>query len=182
MGYVADAPGAHKVGIKLGCLAAGTRQHTNCKVEYWRFDCGSTFSGSKLKGNQSISEQAAGSRGELRYEGGGTIDITGNPSVAPSKLPSALQSYASLFANMAIYKIPDPDTSKNGPNDITIGGTSNINFKGTMYLPSANVTFQGNPTINLAGATGCGELIAKSVAFNGNATLNSNGWPIRRRP
>ena len=30
-----------------------------------------------------------------------------------------LQSYASLFANMAIYKIPDPDQSKNGPNDIS---------------------------------------------------------------
>jgi hypothetical protein len=120
--------------------------------------------------------------GSLDTKGGGTIDITGNPSVAPSKLPSALQSYVSLFANMAIYKIPDPDTSKNGPNEITIGGNSNITFKGTMYLPTANVTFQGNPTIDLGGTTGCGELIAKSVAFNGNATLNSNGCSAATKP
>ena len=83
----------------------------------------------------------------LKATGGSSINTSANPSVAASQLPPALQSSASLFANMAIYKIFDPDQSKNGPNDITIGGNSNINFKGTMYLPNANVTFQGNPTV-----------------------------------
>jgi hypothetical protein len=113
----------------------------------------------------------------IKMNGTGSINVTGNPSVSASQLPSALQSKAALFSDMAIYKIPDPDTSKNGPNDITFGGTSNINFKGVMYLPSANVTFQGNPTIDLGGGSGCGELISASLAFNGNATFNSTGCP-----
>ena len=99
-------------------------------------------------------------------KGGGRIDVTGNPSVATSQLPSVLQPYASLFANMAIY-----DQSN---VDVTIGGNSQIAFKGNMYLPNAAVTFQGNPTISLSGG-GCGELIAKSIAFNGNATFDSTG-------
>jgi hypothetical protein len=54
------------------------------------------------------------------------------------------------------------------------GGTSNINLTGNIYAPTAAVTFQGNPTLNLGGNS-CGELIAASVAFNGNATLNDAG-------
>jgi hypothetical protein len=113
----------------------------------------------------------------IKATGGSLITVTGNPSVAATQLPPAFQPYTSLFADMAIYKIPDPDTSKNGPNDMTFGGTSGINLSGIMYLPSANVTFQGNPTIALAGGTACGELIAASVAFNGNATFDSTGCP-----
>ncbi len=55
-------------------------------------------------------------------------------------------------------------------------------FHGNIYAPTADVTFQGNPTIDLGGANGCGELIAKSVAFNGNATLNSNGCSAATKP
>ena len=44
----------------------------------------------------------------------------------------------------------------------------------TSTRRTRHVTFQGNPTINLGG-NGCGELIAKSVAFNGNATFDNNG-------
>ncbi|MBR1266154.1 hypothetical protein JQ629_01380 [Bradyrhizobium sp. AUGA SZCCT0222] len=95
-------------------------------------------------------------------KGSGTIIMKGNTSVAPTQLPSVLQPYASLFANMSIY---DRDTSP-----VRFGGTSQITFNGTMYLPNVDVTFQGNPTIN-----GCGELIAKSIAFNGNATFDSTG-------
>jgi len=95
-------------------------------------------------------------------KGTGTINITGNSSVAASQLPTALQSYASLFANMAIY-----DQSSAA---VSIGGSSDLSFNGNMYLPNAAVTFQGNPTVN-----NCGELIAASIAFNGNATLDNTG-------
>jgi hypothetical protein len=105
---------------------------------------------------------------ELDTKGGGSITVTGNPSVAASQLPPALQSYASLFANMAIY---DRSTL-----DVTFGGNSNINFTGNMYLPNAAVTFQGNPTVNA-----CGELIAKSVAFNGNATFDNTGCSAEQK-
>ena len=108
-------------------------------------------------------------------KGGGTLTLTG-PTTAPStsSLPAALQSYASLFQNMAIY-----DASATA---VQFGGNSNINLSGNIYAPNADVTFQGNPTIDLGGGTGCGELIAKSVAFNGNATLNSNGCSAATKP
>ncbi|MBR1210294.1 pilus assembly protein TadG-related protein [Bradyrhizobium sp. JYMT SZCCT0180] len=116
----------------------------------------------------------------LKVTGNSALNLTGNPSVATSQLPSALQPHASLFANMALYKVTDPDTSKNGPNDVQLGGTSGINLKGIMYLPSANVAFQGNPTLNLAGGA-CGELISKSVEFNGNATFDTTGCPSQTK-
>jgi hypothetical protein len=56
------------------------------------------------------------------------------------------------------------------------GGNSNISITGNIYAPTAAVTFQGDPTISLGGgATGCGQLIAASVAFNGNATFDDSG-------
>ena len=72
--------------------------------------------------------------------------------------------------NMAMY-----DASA---TPVQFGGNSNINLTGNIYAPTADVTFQGNPTIDLGGGTGCGELIAKSVAFNGNATLDGSGCPL----
>ncbi|MBR1229483.1 hypothetical protein JQ600_31830 [Bradyrhizobium sp. AUGA SZCCT0176] len=116
----------------------------------------------------------------LKVTGNSALNLTGNPSVATSQLPSALQPHASLFANMALFKVTDPDTSKNGPNDVQLGGTSGIELKGIMYLPSANVTFQGNPTLNLAGGA-CGELISKSVSFDGNATFDTTGCPSQTK-
>ena len=44
---------------------------------------------------------------------------------------------------------------------------------GNMYLPNAALTFQGNPMVNVGGK-GCGELIAGSIALNGNATLDND--------
>jgi hypothetical protein len=58
---------------------------------------------------------------------------------------------------------------------VQFGGNSNINITGNMYLPTATVTFQGNPTLTLSGGNSCGELVAASIAFNGNATFNDAG-------
>jgi Flp pilus assembly protein TadG len=103
-------------------------------------------------------------------KGGGTLTTTG-PTTAPStsSLPAAFQSYASLFQYMAIY-----DASATA---VQFGGNSSINLTGNIYAPTASVTFQGNPTINIGNGKTCGELIAASVAFNGNATLDSSGCP-----
>jgi hypothetical protein len=106
----------------------------------------------------------------LDTKGGGTINITGNPSVTASQLPTVLQPYAGLFAYMAIY-------DQSGAA-VTFGGNSNINLTGNIYAPAAAVTFQGNPTIDVGNGKRCGELIAASVAFNGNATLDSSGCPL----
>jgi Putative Flp pilus-assembly TadE/G-like len=95
--------------------------------------------------------------------GGGTLTIKA-PTTAPSasSLPTALQSGASLFQYMAMY-----DASAAA---VQFGGNSNINLTGNIYAPKAAVTFQGNPTIS-----SCGELVAASIAFNGNATFDSTG-------
>ena len=103
--------------------------------------------------------------------GGSAITITANASVSSSQVPSAFSSYTAptciasntcLFNNLAIY-----DQSNAG---ITMKGSSNVTFNGDMYLPNAKVTFQGNPTV-----TACGQLVAKAVAFNGNATFDNSG-------
>ncbi|MES5486382.1 pilus assembly protein TadG-related protein [Bradyrhizobium sp. INPA03-11B] len=111
---------------------------------------------------------------------GATIDNKGNavitiagPTALPTStntaFPAALQSSASLFQYMSMY-----DASATA---VQFGGNSNINLTGTIYAPNAAVTFQGNPTINMGNGTSCGQLIAASVAFNGNATLDSSGCP-----
>ncbi|MGY3590508.1 Flp pilus assembly protein TadG [Bradyrhizobium sp. USDA 4341] len=124
----------------------------------------------ELRGTTAISGTALfillpGASFSMR--GTGTITITGNASVSTTQLPTVLQPYASLFSYMAIY-----DQSNVA---VQFGGNSNINLSGTMYVPNASVTFQGNPTIDLGGGKGCGELIAASIAFNGSANFNSTG-------
>jgi Flp pilus assembly protein TadG len=103
--------------------------------------------------------------------GGSAITITGNASVSSSQVPTEFSSYTTpsctasntcLFNNLAIY-----DQSNVG---ITMKGNSNVTFNGDMYLPNAQVTFQGNPTVSA-----CGQLVAKAVAFNGNATFDNSG-------
>ena len=73
---------------------------------------------------------------------------------------------------MLTYSSTWPYTmTRNGA--VTFGGNSNINLTGNIYAPTASVTFQGNPTIAVGGTDGCGELIAASIAFNGNATFDT---------
>ena len=100
-------------------------------------------------------------------KGGGTLALAG-PITTPAttSLPPAFQSDASLFKGMAIY-----DASATA---VQFGGTSNINITGNIYAPTAAVTFQGDPVLNLGG-NNCGELVAASIAFNGNATFDDSG-------
>jgi Flp pilus assembly protein TadG len=108
-------------------------------------------------------------------QGNATITITG-PTTAPSasSLPAALQPDAALFQYMAFYDAPCPQCSASLLN-LTFGGNTNITLNGNIYAPTANVTFQGNPTISVGSAGGgCGQLVAASIAFNGNATFNNN--------
>ena len=107
-------------------------------------------------------------------KGGAAITITG-PTSAPSasSLPTSLQTDASLFQYMGIYD------ASNAP--VQFGGNSNINITGNIYAPTAAVTFQGNPTLNLGG-NNCGELVAASIAFNGNATFDDSGCTTAEKP
>ena len=108
-------------------------------------------------------------------KGGGTITISA-PTTAPTtaQLPPALQSDAGLLQYMGVY-----DASATA---VTFGGNSNINISGNIYAPTAALTFQGNPTISVGGGKSCGELIAASIALNGNATLDDSGCPTTVQP
>jgi hypothetical protein len=126
-----------------------------------------------LKGGSSLTCTAAAGGctlillpgANIDTKGGGTLTIAGLTSApSTSSLPAAFQADASLFQYMAIY-----DASQDGT--VTFGGTSNLNLTGNIYAPTATVTFQGNPTLTIGGAQ-CGQLIAASIAFNGNATFN----------
>jgi hypothetical protein len=64
---------------------------------------------------------------------------------------------------------------------VQFGGTSNINLTGNIYAPNAAVTFQGDPRIAVGGTDGCGQLIAASVSFNGNATFDTTGCPSQTK-
>jgi Flp pilus assembly protein TadG len=103
----------------------------------------------------------------ISMKGGATLTLSG-PTSAPSasSLPASLQADASLFKGMAIY-----DASSAA---VQFGGTSNINITGNIYAPTAAVTFQGNPTLNLGG-NNCGEIVAASITWAGNATFDDSG-------
>jgi hypothetical protein len=114
-------------------------------------------------------------------KGTGTINVTANASLTAAQLPAVLRPYASpssstcvstntcLLNNMVLY-----DQSNVA---VTIGGNSQISFGGDMYAPNAAVTYQGNPTVNA-----CGQLVAASIAFNGNATFDNSGCSALNAP
>lgn len=108
--------------------------------------------------------------GEIDTKGGGILTLNG-PTTAPNttSLPAVVRPYANLLKYMSMYYA--------SATEATFGGNSNINLTGNIYAPTAAVTFQGNPTISMGGAGGCGQLIAKSIAFNGNATFDTTGCP-----
>lgn len=116
-------------------------------------------------------------------KGNAAITITG-PTTAPSaaSLPAALQSAASSFQYMALYAAPCASCSAS-VKSMTFGGNTNITLRGNIYAPTANVTFQGDPTVTVGGGGGgCGQLIAASVAFNGNATFNNSSCGTTKLP
>ncbi len=65
---------------------------------------------------------------------------------------------------------------------VQFGGNINISITGNIYAPTAAVTFQGNPTISLGNNKSCGEIIAASLAFNGNATFDDSGCTNAEKP
>ncbi len=104
----------------------------------------------------------------INTKGGGNFTTTG-PKSAPStaSLPPAFQAYTNQLQYMGLYNA--------SATPVQFGGSSNINITGNIYAPTAAVTFQGNSVILLSGGAGCGEVIAASVTFNGNASLDSTG-------
>jgi len=61
-------------------------------------------------------------------------------------------------------------TPKSGQSSNVISGSSNLNFQGTFYFPTTNLTFAGGGQV----ATDYTILVAKTIAVSGNTTLSAN--------
>jgi hypothetical protein len=106
------------------------------------------FDNLSLTGGATVT----GSNVTLVFGPNATFQVTGNSALditAPTSGP---------FASMAIASL--------SPNSLTILGTSNMT--GAIYLPNGNVTFGGNS------GSSCLQIIANTITFNGNTTVNDN--------
>ncbi|WP_158226488.1 pilus assembly protein TadG-related protein [Bradyrhizobium sp. UFLA03-84] len=128
------------------------------------------FSGNvKINMNPTITGTAT-----LIFFAGASLTITGSPTIQLTAMkspsgPSVLS--ASVKAQMKDLLIYDGEAySKQGVN---ISGTSTSYFNGTVYVPNAPVTYGGNSTSG-APASGCYQVIAYAVTFQGNTTLDNS--------
>ncbi|WOH84473.1 pilus assembly protein TadG-related protein [Bradyrhizobium sp. BEA-2-5] len=129
------------------------------------------FSGNiTINGNPTITGTAT-----LIFFGSGTsLKFTGNPTIQLTAMksptgPSVLS--ASVLALMKDLLLYDGESySKQGVN---ISGTSTSYFNGTVYIPNAPVTYGGNSSSSAPG-TGCYQVIAYAVTFQGNTTLDNS--------
>ncbi len=108
-------------------------------------------------------------RGDNRHQGGRDAHAHGadNRPELPRRFPRP-------FSPTPVYLRAWPFTMPRA-TAVQFGGNSNINITGNIYAPTAAVTFQGNPTTQSWSGNNCGELIAASIAFNGNATFDDSG-------
>src|SRR5438093_429910 len=73
-------------------------------------------------------------------------------------------------------------TPKSSQSTNVIAGSSNLNFNGTFYFPTTNLTFSGGGQV----ATNYTIIVAKTVVVGGNTTLSANfsslqdGNPIKK--
>jgi hypothetical protein len=123
----------------------------------------------KINGSPTISGTAT-----LIFFGGATLTITGSPTIQLTAMtssagPAALASVASLMKGLLIYD--GESYSKKGVN---ISGSSASYFNGTVYVPNTPVTYGGNSSAS-APASGCYQVIAYAVNFQGNTKLDNSG-------
>ncbi|MDH2379923.1 pilus assembly protein TadG-related protein [Bradyrhizobium sp. CER78] len=130
------------------------------------------FSGNvRINGTPTITGQAT-----LILFAGATLTITGNPTIQLTGMgaPSGPLA-ATVLAKMAKIVIYDGETTP-GNQSVNISGSATSYFNGIVYAPNANLTYAGNSS-NVAPATGCYEVIAAAVKFQGNTTLDNSKCP-----
>lgn len=112
----------------------------------------------KLTGNQRL--EGSGVTIILTGSNPGTISMNGNSSIsltAPASGP---------YANMLLIQSPNALTG----NDNTINGNNDSMLDGAIYFPKADLTFTGSS----AASTQCAMVVAYTVDFSGNATIQNS--------
>ncbi|MGY3129828.1 Flp pilus assembly protein TadG [Bradyrhizobium sp. USDA 4501] len=128
------------------------------------------FSGNvKINMNPTITGTAT-----LIFFAGATLTITGTPTIQLTAMksptgPSILSaSVKALMTDLLIY-----DGEAYSKQGVNISGTSTSYFNGTVYIPNAPVTYGGNSSSSAPG-TGCYQVIAYAVSFQGNTSLDNS--------
>ena len=121
--------------------------------------------GLSVSGNSTI--QGTGvtfyntARGKYTYGAvtlaGGTLGFLSAPTSGPME--------GMLFFQDRTVTLKSKSQSTN-----TISGSSNINFQGTFYFPTTDLTFSGGGQV----ATDYTILVARTIAVSGNTTLSAN--------
>ena len=100
-------------------------------------------------------------RGKYTYAAvniaGGTLGFLSAPTSGPME--------GMLFFQDRTVTLKSKSQSTN-----TISGSSNINFQGTFYFPTTDLTFSGGGQV----ATDYTILVARTIAVSGNTTLSAN--------
>lgn len=122
----------------------------------------------KINGSPTITGTAT-----LIFFGGATLTITGSPTIqltamkSPSGPSTLSASVKALMTDLLIY-----DNESYTNQGVNISGSSTSYFNGTVYVPNSPVTYGGNSSG--APATGCYQVIAYAVNFQGNTALDNS--------
>ncbi|MGY2845161.1 Flp pilus assembly protein TadG [Bradyrhizobium sp. USDA 4509] len=130
------------------------------------------FSGKvKINGNPTVKGTAT-----LIFFAGATLTFTGTPIIQLTGMsaPSGPLS-STVLAQMSKLVIYDGESTP-GNQTVNISGDSTSYFNGIVYAPNANLTYSGNSSSS-APATGCYEVIAAAVTFQGNTKLDNSQCP-----
>jgi hypothetical protein len=106
--------------------------------------------------------------GVMFYNSGGAININGGNSVSFSAPTTG------TYAGILFFQARNDSSSSN------VNGGSNISYTGTLYFPDATLNYNGGGNVTAEYTI----LVASSINFNGNTTLNDdfhslpNGPPI----
>ncbi|UQR61104.1 pilus assembly protein TadG-related protein [Bradyrhizobium sp. C-145] len=105
--------------------------------------------------------------------GSATLTINGGPLIQLTAVknpagPPALSSVSSKMTDLLIY-----DGEAYSKQGVNITGNSSSYFNGTVYVPNAPVTYGGNSSSS-APTTGCYQVIAYAVNFQGDTTLDNS--------
>ena len=117
-----------------------------------------TFDGATLKvnGGANVSSQSGGV--VFHFMNGGTMDFNGNATMniaAPTSGP---------YSGMLMFGGRDNAAA----GEVKINGTASSKMTGAMYFPKNHLQYQGN----FSGNNGCTQVVASSITWTGNTTVN----------
>ncbi|MGW1423435.1 pilus assembly protein TadG-related protein [Bradyrhizobium manausense] len=129
-----------------------------------------------FNGNVTISGASTTITGTatLILFGSATLTINGGPTIQLKAMSSPAgpfsSSVLSLMAGLLLY---DGETTTKSKS-VTLSGSTTSYFDGTVYVPNSPLNYGGNSSSS-APNPGCYQVIAYSVNFSGNTSLDNSG-------